>query len=165
MSTFTVPRSFKLKALAAAVVTFVVFELLAFAPPVHDQAWVRLVVVAWMTTGGLVVAAYITGCFRVAWTVTLSDDGTLRASTWLNLRHWTVPVSAIWLIEVIESRYARYGGKPLIQPFRSIEINHAHGMLRVSRHVDHLGELIAAIKIQNPEMEMKNRLDWPEPTV
>ncbi len=164
MSTFTVTRRFKLQALAAAVVTFVVFELLAFAPPVHDQAWVRLVLAALMTAGGIFVAASLTGCFRVAWTVTLSDDGTLRASTWLNLRHWKVPASTIWLIEVIESRYARYGGKPLIQPFRSIEINHAHGMLRVSRHVDHLGELIGAIKIQNPEMEMKNRLDWPGPT-
>lgn len=165
MSTFTVPRSFKLKALAAGFVTFVVFELLAFAPPVHDQAWVRLVLAAWMTTGGVVFAAYFTGCLRVAWTVTLSDDGNLRASTWLTLRQWTVPASTIWLIEVIESRYARYGGKPLIQPFRSIEIHHAHGMFRVSRHVDHLGKLIGAIKIRNPEMEVKNRLDWPEPTV
>lgn len=163
MPSFTVTRSFKLKALAAAVATFVVFELLAFAPLNSGGPWTRLAIVASMTTGAGYVAAYLTGCFRVAWTVVLSEDGSLRASTWLNLRGWTVPVSTIWLIEALESRYAPYGGRPLIQAFRSIEINHAHGKVRVSRHLNRLGELIATIKRQNPQVEVKNRLDWPPP--
>ena len=161
MSSFTVSRSFKLKVLTAAVATAVVFELLAFVPLNSGGAWTRLAIVALMTTGAGYVAAYLTGCFRIAWTVLLSEDGSLWASTWLNLREWTVPVSTIWLIEAIESRYAPYGGRPLIQAFRSIEINHAHGMFRVSRHLNHLGELIEAIKRQNPQIEVKNRLDWP----